>query len=129
MSAFFRAIVRRQQHMAYFVICFLLFALAAALAKPAGWWAVIAFWIALVGVLELVYRWTIAVGRRNRRTWWAKPRGRRFSLAWRTWIYLLLVVAGLMIRRPFLFYGFLALLVAGLLCAGVIRWMGRHDQV
>lgn len=63
MSAFFRGIRQRQQHIGYFVICFFLYALALALAKPAGWWAVVALWIVLVGLLELVYRWTVALAR------------------------------------------------------------------
>jgi heme O synthase-like polyprenyltransferase len=107
MAAFFRTIRQRQQHISYFVICFLLFALALALAKAAGWWAVIALWIVLVGLLELVYRWTVALGYRNRRTWWAKRQSHNYWFVFR--------------------WAFLALVVAGLLCAVIIRRMGRRD--
>jgi hypothetical protein len=127
MPALLRAIAQRQQHMAYFVICLLLFALALALAKPAGWWAIIAFWIALVGILELVYRWMIAMGRRNRQKWWARQRSRHYGFVIRWVLYLAIVTVVLMVRHPFLRYGLLALVAAGLLCAGIIRWLGHRN--
>jgi hypothetical protein len=128
MAAFFRTIRQRQQHISYFVICFLLFALALALAKAAGWWAVIALWIVLVGLLELVYRWTVALGYRNRRTWWAKRQSHNYWFVFRWALYLGIAFAVLMVRHVYFRYAFLALVVAGLLCAVIIRRMGRRDQ-
>lgn len=128
MSAFLRGIRQRQQHIGYFVICFFLYALALALAKPAGWWAVVALWIVLVGLLELVYRWTVALGKRNRQTWWARPRSYNYVFVLRWSVMLAVAVVTLMFRYPFLRYAFLVLLIAGLLCAGIIRWVARRDQ-
>jgi cobalamin synthase len=129
MGAFLRGVKRRQEHIAYFVICFMLFALAIALAKPVGWWAVGALWVALVAMLELVYRWTVGLGYRNRRKWWARPHRPGYWWRWRLIIYVPVAVVALLVRSPFLRYGLLALLVAGLLAAGIIRWMERRRQV
>ncbi|HKD82167.1 MAG TPA: hypothetical protein VKH81_20920 [Candidatus Angelobacter sp.] len=129
MGAFLRGVARRQKHLGYFFICFFLFALAIALVKPVGWWAVIALWVVLVGVLELIYQWTIALGRRNRRTWWGRPHPPGYWRARALIIYVTVAVVALLVRSPFLRYGLLALLIAGLFCAGIIRWMESRRQV
>lgn len=128
MSSVLEGIRDRQQHLGYFFICFMLFALAIALVKPVGWWAVIALWVTLAGVLELVYRWTIALGQRNRQSWWAKSRDRNFWFNFRWLVRLGVVAVVLAVRQPSVRYALLALLMAALLYAGVIHWMRRREQ-
>ncbi len=129
MSRILRGIRERQRHIGYVVVCFFLFALALALAKPAGWWAVVALWVALVAMLELVYRWTVALVRRNRRKWWAKPRKDRHWRTQRATVYFALFALSLLIQHPFLRYSLLALLAAGMFCVGIIHLIHRNDQI
>ena len=127
MHSLLHAIARRQQRMAYFVIWPLLFGLAIVLAEPAGWWAVIALWIVLASILEVIYRQMVIVVGRNRRTWWAKRRGDSL-LATRASLFLAIAVIKLVYTYPFAGYVLLALMTMGLLCAAIIRWLALRDQ-
>lgn len=129
MSTFLRSLRRRHEHISYFVICFFLIVPGVALQKTVGWWAVITLWGALVFLLELVYRWIVGVGNRNRRAWWARPHKPGYWSRWGWPLYLGVATVSLMIHYPFLRYASLLLLAGGVLSAGVIRWVNRNDQL
>src|SRR4051812_19458654 len=99
MSTFLRSLRRRHEHLGYFAICFFLIVLGVALQKTVGWRAVITLWVALGFLLELVYRWIIEVGNRNRRKWWARPRKHGYWNRWRWLLYLATAIVSLMIHH------------------------------
>ncbi len=126
-NKYLRRIRQRQEHVGYFAICFFLWVLAVALGRRSGWLAVLALWAIFVLILELVYRWTISLGARNRRTWWAKPHAPGY---WRGWFLCIWIVwVALVIGSPSFRYGLLALLAAGLFCAGIIRLLHLKRRV
>jgi len=120
---------QRQEHIGYFVICLFLFLLAEVLGLRAGWLAVLALWAALIAILEIIYRWVISLGVRNRKTWWGQPRPVGYWRLWRPGVYASIILAGALIRSPFTRHAVLVLLGAGLLCAGIIRLLHNKDQV
>ncbi|HEY1939591.1 MAG TPA: hypothetical protein VGJ33_16795 [Candidatus Angelobacter sp.] len=128
MARFFRRARQRQQHIGYFAICFILFAFAAAFVRKIGWLAALGLWLACVVILELIYRWVLALGIRNRKKWWAQPRSYRYWRFYRLVLYGTAAAIGSMIRSPVLGYILLALLAAGLLCAGIIRWLTVRES-
>lgn len=129
MRRLLRNIIRRQQRMAYFVICFMLFLLATALAKRYGLLVVCVLWAGLVVLLEIGYRRLLLFEARNRRRWWAKQYTRRAERGIRLYIYLGLLLLYLLIHSSFTRYVLAALLAAGLIFAGIIRLMHRSEEV
>lgn len=125
-----RALIRhalRQQRIAYLVICFMLFALATALGKQYGWGTTLALWAGSVAILEFGYRRLLSFEARNRRKWWARPhrRGRRI----RFYVYYASITLCVLIYSPFTRYALLALLTAGLICAGIIHVLHRREEL
>lgn len=129
MKRYARRIRQRQEHIGYFVICFFLLVLAIALARRSGWLAVLALWTLFVFILELAYRWTVSLGVRHRETWWAKPHAPGYWTGWHLVVVICLALVALMIRSPSARYGLLALLAAGLFCAGIIRLLHLKRRV
>lgn len=117
----------RQQRIAYVLVCFFLFALAIAVAKKYGRFAVVVVWAGSVFLLELGYRRLLSFEARNRRTWWARPRGRAVGL--RFYVYCGCMLLYIVVNSSFARYGSLALLAAGLNCAGVIHVLHRAEEL
>ncbi|HET9839287.1 MAG TPA: hypothetical protein VFR84_13720 [Candidatus Angelobacter sp.] len=120
MSSLFRKVSQRQEHIGYFAICFILLAFAVAFARQAGWPVALGLWLICMVILELIYRWVFALGIRNRKRWWAKPRGHRFWRGFRLIVYGIAATIGLVMRPRALGFVWPALLSAGLLCAGIL---------
>lgn len=128
-NKYLRRIRQRQEHVGYFAICFFLWVLAVALGRRSGWLAVLALWAIFVLILELVYRSIISLGARNRRTWWAKPHAPGYWNVRFFGICICIALVALMIGSPLGRYGLLALLAAGLFCAGIIRLLHLKGRV
>jgi hypothetical protein len=126
MHRFLRHVARRQQRIAYAVICLMLLLLAEALARKYGLLTVLALWIGLVVPLEFFYRSFVSFEARNRRKWWARQR--KNVPGFRIYVFLGLLVLRILIESPFARYSLLALLAGGLICAGIIRVVHRTDE-
>jgi hypothetical protein len=128
MSSFFRRLSQRQAHIGYFAICLILLALAVAFARQSGWPAALGVWVICIVILEMIYRWVVALRTRNRKKWWAQPLSRKYGLFLRLIVYGAAAVTGVITRHPALGYMLLALLAGGLVCAGIIRWLALKES-
>src|SRR6185312_3635648 len=117
----------RQQRMAYALVCFFLFVLAMAVVKIYGRTAIILVWAGFVFLLEFGYRRLLSFEARNRRSWWAKPRSRTMGL--RFYVYCGCIVLYIFINSPFTRYASIALLAAGVICAGIIHLLHRAEEL
>lgn len=121
-----RGALQRQQRIGYFVIALLLLAPAVAFGQRYGLVVVLALWAGFVIILEYLYRWLITVEARNRRKWWAKQRKELHLL--RLYVVLALLVVRGLFESPFARYTLVALAIAGLISAGIIRLIRRGDE-
>lgn len=130
MKQLLRGVIRRQQRLAYFVICFMLFALCVALLKPYGMGAILVVWIALVCFLEIGYRRLLLFEGQNRRKWWARQyndyRSSYFPV--RIYLYSFILLLYLLFHSAFTRYALAGLLASGLICAGIVRLLRKRDH-
>lgn len=120
-----RRILRRQQRVAYFFIYFFFLALAIPLARAYGRAVTLALCAGFIVLLEIGYRRLVLLEARNRRRWWAKQwKGDGL----RIYFYPFLILVALLVDSPFARYALLALLGAGLICAGAIRLPTKDDS-
>src|SRR6185437_16929684 len=69
-----RRMLRRQQRVAYFFICFFFLALAIPLARAYGRAVTLSLCAGFIVLLEIGYRRLVLIEARKRRRWWAKQR-------------------------------------------------------
>jgi len=117
--------LRRQQRVAYFFICFFFLALAIPLARAYGRAVTLSLCAGFIVLLEIGYRRLVLIEARKRRRWWAKQR-QGYGL--QIYFYPFLALVALLVNSPFTRYALLALLVAALICAGAIRLLTRDDS-
>jgi len=125
MKRLIRRMLRRQQRMAYFFICFLFLALAVTLARTYGRVATFALCAGFIVLLEIGYRRLMIFEARNRRRWWARQHNRPRI---RFYFYLFFVLLSVLLESSFARYALLSLLAAGLVCAGAIRLLRKDDS-
>ncbi len=123
-SRFFDRLYRR---LPFIGISFFLLALAFGLARS-GQLKLAGVLVALLFPVEILYRWTQRLLFRNRRRWWADQRGGWWLRLLNLYVYLSCGLVALLIQSPFARYFILGLLVAGIICAGIIRMLNRESN-
>src|SRR5260370_14031979 len=119
-NLFSQGLDRLYRRLPYLLICLLLLKLALDLVRN-GMPKLAALLVVLLLPIELIHRWTQRLIARNPRKWWVDPaRGTWWFNTFPAWLAFLYLLLSSLIESPVVIFFMLGLLVAGIVCAGII---------